>query len=133
MCCFIKGVLDPDSAEFLKQFGQIGVFLAFGLFFAFFSLFLAWLVRVRGHDPVFTTTYECGPDAVGSPYVQLNVRFYIFALLFVLFDVETLFIYPWAVAYRQLGMTGFIEMLAFIAVLFLGLVYAWKKGGLEWE
>ncbi|OGR82111.1 MAG: NAD(P)H-quinone oxidoreductase subunit 3, partial [Elusimicrobia bacterium RIFCSPHIGHO2_01_FULL_64_10] len=92
-----------------------------------------WLVRARGHDPVFRTTYECGPDPVGPAWVQLNVRFYLFALLFVVFDVETLFIYPWALAYRTLGMTGFVEMLIFIAVLFLGLVYAWRKGSLQWD
>ncbi|OGR84143.1 MAG: NAD(P)H-quinone oxidoreductase subunit 3 [Elusimicrobia bacterium RIFCSPLOWO2_01_FULL_54_10] len=111
----------------------MGIFLAFGLFFALFSLFLARLVRVRGHDPLFRTTYECGPEAVGSPWVQLNVRFYIFGMLFVLFDVETLFIYPWALAYKSLGVIGFVEMLAFIAVLFLGLIYAWRKGALQWE
>ena len=126
-------LLSPGSAEFLRQFGQIGVFLAFGLFFALFSLFLAYLVRARGNDPLFSTTYECGAESVGSPFVQLNVRFYLFAMLFVLFDVETLFIYPWAVAYKSLGMIGFVEMLAFIAVLFLGLVYAWRKGALKWE
>ena len=126
-------LLSPESAEFLRQFGQIGIFLAFGLFFALFSLFLARLVRVRGHDPLFRTTYECGPEAVGSPWVQLNVRFYIFGMLFVLFDVETLFIYPWALAYKSLGVIGFVEMLAFIAVLFLGLIYAWRKGALQWE
>ena len=124
--------MTPESLHFLRQFGQIGVFLGFGLFFAFFSLFLAWLVRVRNHDPLFTTTYECGPEAEGSPFVQLNVRFYLFALLFVIFDVETLFIYPWAMIYQSLGVVGLIEMVVFILVLFLGLIYAWRKGGLKW-
>lgn len=118
---------------FLREYASIAVFTLFGLFFAFFSLFLAWLVRARNQDPLFRTTYECGPEAVGSPWVQLNVRFYLFALLFVIFDVETLFIYPWAVAYKSLGVVGFFEMLIFIAVLFLGLVYAWRKGALKWE
>ena len=122
-----------ESLEFLKDYGQVGIFLVFGIFFAFFSLFLAWLVRVRNHDPLFTTTYECGPEPVGTPWIQLNVRFYLFALLFVIFDVETLFLYPWAVAYRNLGITGFLEMSAFLFVLFLGLVYAWRKGALKWE
>ena len=126
-------VMQQESIDFLRQFGQVGVFLAFGTFFAFFSLFLAWLVRARGNDPIFRTTYECGPESVGSPWIGINVRFYLFALLFVLFDVETLFIYPWAVVYKSLGMIGFVEMLAFIAVLFLGLVYTWRKGGLKWE
>ncbi len=125
--------MPSQPLDFLGQYAQVGIFLVFGMFFAFFSLFLAWLVRVRNHDPIFSTTYECGPEATGSPWVQLNVRFYVFALLFVLFDVETLFIYPWAVTYRSLGMTGFIEMVAFILVLFLGLVYAWRKGALQWE
>lgn len=121
------------DVSFLKQYGQVGIFLLFGIFFGFVNLILAWLVRVRGHDPIFTTTYECGPEPVGSAWAQLNVRFYLFALLFVLFDVETLFIYPWAVAYRSLGVIGFLEMITFIFVLFLGLVYAWRKGALKWE
>ncbi|OGR87433.1 MAG: hypothetical protein A3A86_03495 [Elusimicrobia bacterium RIFCSPLOWO2_01_FULL_60_11] len=133
MCCLTESLLNPESAEFLRQFGQIGVFLAFGISFGIGNLFLAYLVRSRGHDPVFRTTYECGPEAIGSPFVQLNVRFYVFAMLFVLFDVETLFIYPWAVAYKSLGMAGFLEMLAFIGVLGLGLAYAWRKGALQWE
>ena len=124
--------MNPGSMEFLKQYGQIGIFLGFGLFFAFFSLFLAWLVRVRNHDPLFTTTYECGPEPEGTPWVLMNVRFYLFALLFVIFDVEILYIYPWAMVYRSIGINGLIEMAIFIAVLFLGLVYAWRKGALKW-
>ena len=122
-----------ESSGFLQQYAQIGIFLVFGTVFAFFNLVLAWLVRARGNDPIFTTTYECGPETVGSAWGQLNVRFYLFALLFVLFDVETLFIYPWAVAFKSLGLVGFLEMLVFIAILFLGLIYAWKKGALQWE
>lgn len=122
-----------ESSFFLRQYSQIGIFLIFGTVFAFFNLILSWLLRARGNDPLFRTTYECGPEPIGSSFVQLNVRFYIFALLFVLFDVETLFIYPWAVAYKSLGCLGFIEMLIFISILFLGLVYAWKKDVLKWE
>lgn len=125
--------MNTEPVGFLSQYGQVGVFAVFGIFFSAFNLVLAWLIRARGNDPLFTTTYECGPEPVGSAWVRMNVRFYLFALLFVLFDVETLFIYPWAVAYRHLGLIGFVEMLAFIAVLFLGLVYAWRKGALQWE
>ena len=124
--------MDLQSSQFLRQYGQIGIFLGFGLFFAFFSLVMAWLVRVRNHDPLFTTTYECGPEPEGTPWVQMNVRFYLFALLFVIFDVETLFLYPWAMIYKNIGLNGFIEMAVFIAVLFLGLIYAWGKGALKW-
>ena len=122
-----------ETSEFLRQYGQIGIFLLFGTFFGFFNLVLAWLLRSRGNDPLFKTTYECGPETVGSAHAQINVRFYLFALLFVLFDVETLFIYPWAVSYKDLGLVGFAEMLVFLGVLLLGLAYAWKKGALRWE
>ena len=121
------------TADFLRQYGQVGVFLLFGVLFFFFNLLLAWLVRWRGHDPVFRTTYECGVESVGGTQVQVNVRFYSFALLFVLFDVETLFLYPWAVSYRDLALNGFLEMIVFLGVLMLGLAYAWKKGALKWE
>ena len=119
--------------EFLSQYTQIGVFIVFGILFSCISLGLSWLLRARGNDPLFNTTYECGPEPEGSAWGKINVRFYIFALLFVLFDVEILFLYPWAIAYRKLGVFGFIEMVIFISVLFLGLVYAWRKGALEWE
>ncbi|OGR81289.1 MAG: NADH:ubiquinone oxidoreductase subunit A [Elusimicrobia bacterium RIFCSPLOWO2_02_FULL_39_32] len=122
-----------NDFSYLKDYGQIGVFLLFGLFFASFSLFLAWLLRTRNNDPLFPTTYECGSEPIGSSFVQMNVRFYLFALLFVIFDVETLFIYPWAVAYKSLGIIGFFEMVIFIAILFIGLIYAWRKSALKWE
>ena len=117
----------------LEQYGTVGIFLLFGVLFSLGGLILAWFIRARNNDPIMRTTYECGPEAVGSSHVQINVRFYVFALLFVLFDVETLFIYPWAVTFRDLGLAGFLEMVVFIAVLFLGLAYAWKKGVLKWE
>ena len=122
-----------QTADFLRQYGQVGIFLLFGTFFFFFNLALAWLVRWRGNDPIFRKTYECGMEPVGGTQVQMNVRFYSFALLFVLFDVETLFIYPWAVSYRELALNGFLEMIVFLGVLMLGLAYAWKKGALKWE
>ncbi len=122
-----------ETVQYLHQYSQVALFIGFGALFSFFNLFLYWLVRARGNDPIFRTTYECGPEAVGTPWVQLNVRFYIFALLFVLFDVETLFIYPWAVAFRGLGLIGLAEMVVFIGVLFLGLVFAWRKGALQWD
>ncbi len=77
--------------------------------------------------------FECGEDQIVSPKLRFSVKFYIVALVFVLFDIEAVFLYPWAVLYRQLGLFGLIEMLIFIAVLGVGLVYVWKKGALEWE
>ena len=72
-------------------------------------------------------------EPIGSPYVQIDLRFYLFALLFVVFDVEALFLFPWAVVFRELGVVGFIDMMIFVAVLFLGLIYTWKRGALQWE
>jgi NAD(P)H-quinone oxidoreductase subunit 3 len=79
------------------------------------------------------TTYESGCEPIGGAWIQFNIRYYMFALAFVIFDVETVFLYPWAVAFSQLGLLAFIEAIIFIAILVLGLVYAWRKGALEWS
>ena len=77
--------------------------------------------------------YECGLESEGDPWVQFNVQYYLYALLFVVFDVEVIFIYPWALVWKGLGPVVFAEMLLFIGILGVGLVYAWRKGVLEWE
>lgn len=79
------------------------------------------------------TTYESGIDPTGQAWIQFNIRYYMFALVFVVFDVETVFLYPWAVAFHRLGLLAFVEALVFIAILVVGLVYAWRKGALEWS
>jgi NAD(P)H-quinone oxidoreductase subunit 3 len=78
-------------------------------------------------------TYESGMEPIGAAWIQFNIRYYMFALVFVIFDVETVFLYPWAVAFNQLGLLAFIEALIFIAILVIALVYAWRKGALEWS
>lgn len=78
-------------------------------------------------------TYESGMEPIGGAWIQFNIRYYMFALVFVIFDVETVFLYPWAVAFNQLGLLAFVEALIFIAILVIGLVYAWRKGALEWS
>jgi NAD(P)H-quinone oxidoreductase subunit 3 len=78
-------------------------------------------------------TYESGMEPLGAAWIQFNIRYYMFALVFVVFDVETVFLYPWAVAFNQLGLLAFIEALVFIAILVVALVYAWRKGALEWS
>ncbi len=77
-------------------------------------------------------SYECGEPTIGPSWIQYNVRYYVFALLFVIFDVEVVFLIPWAVVYKELGLFALVEMLIFIAILIFGLVYAWKKGVLKW-
>ncbi|NTU71610.1 MAG: NAD(P)H-quinone oxidoreductase subunit 3 [Coriobacteriia bacterium] len=76
--------------------------------------------------------YECGEEPIGTPWVRFRIAYYVFALLFVVFDVEAVFLFPWAVIMRRLGVVGLVEMAIFIGLLVLGLVYAWRKGALEW-
>ncbi len=101
--------------------------------FAAVALILAQLLRPRVADPIKGTTYECGIEAVGTTEIKHNIRFYIFALLFVVFDVEALYVIPWAVAAGRLGTVALVEMLIFLAILFTGLMFAWGKGALTWE
>ena len=103
------------------------------LAFATVTLLAAKLLRPRVEYARKLSTYECGIPAVGSTEVKLNIRFYVFALLFVLFDVETVFVYPWAVTARGIGPVAIAEMAIFLAILFIGLAYAWAKGALQWE
>lgn len=91
------------------------------------------LLRSRGEGPERRTTYESGMEPIGGAWIQFNIRYYMFALVFVVFDVETVFLYPWAVAFNQLGLLAFVEALIFIAILAIALVYAWRKGALEWS
>lgn len=91
------------------------------------------LLRPSNAGPEMRTTYESGMEPIGGAWIQFNIRYYMFALVFVVFDVETVFLYPWAVAFSQLGLLAFIEALIFIAILVVALVYAWRKGALEWS
>ncbi|MEO5365131.1 MAG: NADH-quinone oxidoreductase subunit A [Magnetococcus sp. WYHC-3] len=77
--------------------------------------------------------YECGFEPIGRPYARFDIRFYLIAILFIVFDLEAAFLYPWAVAFRDIGWIGFVEMMLFLAVLLVGYIYAWRKGALEWE
>ena len=90
------------------------------------------LLRPSGSSPERRTTYESGMEPFGGAWIQFNIRYYMFALVFVVFDVETVFLYPWAVAFSRLGLLAFVEALIFIAILVIALVYAWRKGALEW-
>ena len=91
------------------------------------------LLRPKSGGAERRTTYESGMEPVGGAWIQFNIRYYMFALVFVVFDVETVFLYPWAVAFHRLGLLAFIEALIFIAILVVALVYAWRKGALEWS
>lgn len=111
----------------------IGVFFLVAVVFPILPLVLAQFIAPRKPSPLKQMPYECGIEPVGDPWVQFRVQYYIYALVFVIFDVETVFIYPWAVGFKRLGLFGFVEMAIFIVILAVGLVYAWKKKALEWD
>ncbi|AOH57188.1 NADH:ubiquinone oxidoreductase subunit A [Peribacillus muralis] len=109
------------------------VFLCLGILLPVIALFLGKLLRPYKPTDMKYTTYESGIEPFSDSRVQFNVRYYLFGLMFVIFDVETVFLYPWAVAYDELGLFALIEMLFFVIILMLGLIYAWKKKVLKWN
>ena len=118
----------------LAEYGHLLLFILFGLGFGLVNLLvLSPLLRFRSGDAQQKTVYECGMEPVGSVYVPTDIRFYLFTLLFVIFDVEILFLLPWAVVFREMGWFGFGEMFAFISVLLFGLFYVWSRGSMNWE
>lgn len=96
------------------------------------GLFISKLLAPHRPNPTKLDTYECGEKTIGSSWIQFNVGYYLFGLIFLIFDLEAAFLFPWAVTVREAGIDGLIEIVVFIAVLILGLAYAWKKGALEW-
>jgi NADH:ubiquinone oxidoreductase subunit 3 (subunit A) len=110
----------------------IGVFLLLAPIFPAMALLIPRLIAPRKPNPIKQETYECGLETYGDTYVRFKVSYYIFALVFLIFDVETVFLYPWAVAFDQLQLFAVLEGILFILILVVGLLYAWKKGVLEW-
>jgi len=110
----------------------VGIFLLLGTVFVLITLGVAKLVRPSRPSKVKLQNYECGEVPVGSSWIQYNVGYYIFALIFVIFDVEVVFLFPWAVAFGKLGLFALIEMFIFLLILIFGLIYAWRKGALKW-
>lgn len=114
-------------------YGAVLVLLALGGTIALVFVGLSRFLGPRNASAEKTTPYECGVEPEGRARARFPVRFYLVAMLFILFDIEALFLYPWAKLFRELGMFGFIEMAVFILILVVGLIYAWRKGALEWE
>ncbi len=94
---------------------------------------LSYLLGQRSRDKVKDSPYECGMEPIGSARERFSVKFYLVAIVFILFDIEAVFLYPWAVVYRELKMFAFVEMLLFIALVLAGFFYIWKKGALDWS
>jgi len=119
-------------SDFLRQYLTVAVFGGVAVLLVLVILSLGRLVRPRRAQPQKYIAYESGVDPVGGGWSQSQIRYYIFALLFVMFDVEVVFIFPWAVRLEDLGTFGLVEMAIFIVILALGLVYAWRKQVLRW-
>jgi len=117
----------------LLNFATVLVFLVAGAFFVGMNLVISRLLQTRNPHPVKLTTYECGEIAEGHSWVQFNIRFYVIALIFLIFEVEIVFLFPWATIFKELGAFAFVEMMIFVFILLVGLAYVWGKGDLEWE
>jgi NADH-quinone oxidoreductase subunit A len=114
------------------DFIPILFFLGAAAFIVFAALLTNRLFAPHNPNPAKLTTYECGEEPVGSPWIRFNTRFYVIALIFIVFDVEVLFMFPWAVNLKAMGMFAWVEMAVFLAILAVGLAYVWAKGDLEW-
>jgi NADH-quinone oxidoreductase subunit A len=120
------------------EFGRLGILLLFAIAFPAIPIvasYLFYLLKVRPQrpNPVKSDTYECGVETIGPADIQFNARYYLIALAFVIFDVEALFLFPWAVSIGAVGIAGFVAAGVFILILAFGLIYDWAKGGLEWK
>ncbi len=116
----------------LFNFANVLIFLIVGCLFVVLNLTISRLLHTKLFSSEKYLPYECGEDPVGDTRIRFNTRFYVIALIFLIFDVETVFLFPWAVVFRKLGLFAFLEMLVFITILLIGLAYVWAKGDLEW-
>jgi NADH-quinone oxidoreductase subunit A len=117
----------------LTEFGKILLFFIIGILFVGIGIFAAILIAPHKPNKEKLTTYECGEEPIGTPWVKFNFRFYVIALIFLLFEVEVVFLFPWAIVFKKLGWFAFIEMIVFVVILLVGLVYVWAKGDLSWD
>lgn len=117
----------------LFDFASALIFMLTAAAFIVVSLIISRLIQPRHPSPGKLATYECGELPVGNSWIQFNIRFYVIALIFIIFDVEIVFLFPWAVAFKDLGLFAFVEMAIFVVILLVGLAYVWRKGDLEWD
>ncbi len=117
----------------MREYLPVLLFLVAAIGFAAGTLTLSTFIVPRRKNAIKNAAYECGVDPVGDARQRITVKFYLVAVLFILFDIEAVFLYPWAVTFRQLGLYGLIEMILFIVILMVGYLYLIKKRALEWE
>ena len=119
--------------QLLMDYLPLAVFIGVALVIGLALMVAPFLVAVRNPDPEKVSAYECGFNAFDDARMKFDVRFYLVAILFIIFDLEVSFLFPWAVAFGQLGPLGFWSMMVFLGVLTIGFIYEWKKGALEWD
>ena len=119
--------------SFLLDYIPIIIFLGIAIGMALLIMIASWIVAKQNPDDQKLSPYECGFDAFEDTRSQFDVRFYLVAILFIIFDLEVAFLFPWAVSLGSIGLFGFWSMMAFLGVLTVGFIYEWKKGALEWE
>ena len=115
------------------DYAYVGFFLIVGVMFVIVNIeIISRIVRPDHPTPKKLATYECGEEPIGVGWVRYHVRYYLYALVYIVFAVETVFLFPWAIVFQELGLPAFVEMMIFIGILLVGLAYAWVKGALEW-
>ena len=124
--------------DYFRQYGLVAIFVVVAFAVPISMLMMSWMtsrlgLRPNNPTPLKSETFECGMEAIGGRWAQFNFRYYMYALLFVIFDVEVIFIFPWAVKFNRLGAFAMAEMGVFVLILLIGWVYAWRKEDLEWR
>ena len=119
--------------QLLLDYLPLAVFLGVSLVIGLALMIAPFLVAVRNPDPEKVSAYECGFNAFDDARMKFDVRFYLVSILFIIFDLEVAFLFPWAVAFNQVGLFGFWSMMVFLGVLTVGFIYEWRKGALEWD
>ena len=119
--------------NFLAEYLPIILFLFIALFLSIGFIFINFLASPKNPDPEKLSAYECGFEAFNDSRMEFDVRFYLVAILFIIFDLEIAFLFPWAISLGKIGIFGFISMMIFLFILTIGFIYEWKKGALEWE
>jgi NADH-quinone oxidoreductase subunit A len=122
-----------SSADYLSQYFPIVLFGALAVVFGVGTLLISYYLQPREYNAEKYSTYECGSEPISDARMPFPLRYYIIAMLFVIFDIEVIFLYPWAIDFSRIGLIGLLEMIVFIALFVLALIYAWRKGALEWE
>lgn len=119
--------------QLLLEYLPLVVFIGVALFIGIALMVAPFLIAVRNPDPEKVSAYECGFNAFDDARMKFDVRFYLVSILFIIFDLEVAFLFPWAAAFKEVGVFGFWSMIVFLGVLTIGFIYEWRKGALEWD